>query len=77
MYGRYPAPGRRPAGACGALCNLISFSYGIASRSLYGLRFADFIEEIAQMSIGNEYWISCDVWMFPTFLRLSLTITSK
>jgi hypothetical protein len=53
------------AGACGALCDLISFSYRIVSRSIYELRFADFIEEIAQMSIENEYWMSCDVPKFP------------
>ena len=74
MYGGSPAPGRRPAGACGALCDLILFFYGIASRSLYGLRFADFIAEIAQMSIGNEYWIPCDVPKFPNFLEFMLII---
>ena len=37
------------------------FPIDLASRSLYRLRFANFIEEIAQMSIGNEYWMSCDV----------------
>jgi hypothetical protein len=48
-----PAEGRRAPAA--PYASSYHFPIDLASRSLYRLCFADFIEEIAQMSIGNEY----------------------